>query len=68
MCVNPDNDDAYINGLREILSNVDTLKQNLVKAKEELNWDVESQKLVELYDELLPTKAGQRVNAAALVK
>lgn len=68
VCVNPENENAYINGLREILQNVDTLKQNLVKAKEELNWDVESQKLIELYNELLPTKAAQRVNATALVK
>ena len=53
VCVNPDVPNAYFNGLQEILQNYLYYKDNLVKAKEENNWEFESKKLLHLYSEIL---------------
>jgi glycosyltransferase involved in cell wall biosynthesis len=52
VCINPDEPNAYINGLRFILENYDSFKPNLVKAKAILNWEQEKLKLIQLYKEV----------------
>ena len=54
VCVNPDEPNAYINGFREILIKADELQRNIRVAKSELNWEVESKKLLEMYSDLIP--------------
>lgn len=53
VCVNPDQPNAYYNGLQEILNNYHYYKGNIPKAKEENNWEFESKKLLHLYNEVL---------------
>jgi glycosyltransferase involved in cell wall biosynthesis len=52
-CVNPDNKNAYIDGLKKILGNYEYYKNNTLKAKLENNWEIESQKLLSLYTSVL---------------
>jgi glycosyltransferase involved in cell wall biosynthesis len=52
VCINPDEPNAYINGLRFILENYDSFKPNLAKAKAILNWEQEKLKLIQLYKEV----------------
>lgn len=49
--VNPDESGAYLNGLKEILKQYDIYKPRLKQAKQELNWDKEKLKLLDLYKE-----------------
>lgn len=49
VCVNPDNDHAYINGFNEIAKNLKYFVGNTAKASNELTWEEESHKLIELY-------------------
>lgn len=53
ICVNPDQSNAYYEGLQQILENYAYYKKNIPKAKEENNWEFESKKLLHLYDEVL---------------
>lgn len=49
ICVNPDNDNAYINGFNEIIKNLEYFVENTTKASTELIWEKECEKLIELY-------------------
>lgn len=53
VCVNPDQPNAYFEGLQKILENYAYYKNNIPLAKEENNWEFESKKLLRLYDEVL---------------
>ncbi len=52
VCVNPDEDNAYFRGFATIIQNEKRYLNNLVKAQQELNWETESQKLLNLYQNI----------------
>ncbi len=52
VCVNPEEPNAYLNGLNKILKDYVTYIPNLKKAKEELNWENEKLKLINLYQQI----------------
>lgn len=58
VCVNPDEPDAYWRGLEFILNNREHFDCNAMKARQELNWEHESAKLLDLYRSL--TSESQR--------
>ena len=47
------NFNEFKTALNQTLKNLDSLKNNALKTREEINWDSESKKLVELYNTLL---------------
>ncbi|MCX8480243.1 MAG: glycosyltransferase [Chitinophagales bacterium] len=49
ICVNPDEKGAYLNGLKSILANYASFKEKAIAAKQEINWNAEKKKLVDLY-------------------
>jgi glycosyltransferase involved in cell wall biosynthesis len=51
ICVNPDEKNAYLNGFNKIMA-TNIWKENLQKAKEELNWENEQKKLISLFSEI----------------
>lgn len=53
ICVNPDNNNAYIIGLEEILANYSYFKQNTINAAANLNWENEELVLHKFYKQLL---------------
>jgi glycosyltransferase involved in cell wall biosynthesis len=51
ICVNPDEKNAYINGFNSILK-TNNWAENLQKAKNDLNWENEQKKLIELFSSI----------------
>ena len=49
VCVDADQPEAFRNGLKELLANYDRFKQNIKAASEILHWDIEKEKLLDLY-------------------
>lgn len=49
VCVNPVSAGAYLEGFRAIIGSYSTFKENVRRAKLELNWEQEEQVLLELY-------------------
>lgn len=49
VCVNPDNNNAYIDGFNDIINDYGLFVGNTEKASAELTWEKESNKLIELY-------------------
>ena len=49
ICIDPEEQGAYLDGLRQIMRNYPSYADNLKKAKEVLNWEDEEQKLIALY-------------------
>jgi glycosyltransferase involved in cell wall biosynthesis len=47
--VNPDEKGAYLNGFKSILANYPNYKEKAIAAKQEINWNAEKKKLVDLY-------------------
>lgn len=52
VCVNPDEKDSYIKGFIKIMNNYSYYKTNTKTAKQDLCWENEEQKLIELYKKL----------------
>ncbi|MCB1024852.1 MAG: glycosyltransferase family 4 protein [Acidobacteria bacterium] len=52
VCVDPDVNNAYIDGFKKILANYEKYQSNTVRAKTTLNWENESKKLLHLYKNL----------------
>lgn len=48
ICINPD-EEKYLDAFKLILSNYNQYKNNLIKAKKELNWENEKWKLLDFY-------------------
>jgi len=53
ICVNPDNNNAYSNGLEEILANYSYFKQNTINVAANLNWENEEMILHKFYKQIL---------------
>jgi len=54
VCINPDTSStAYIDGMKEIIASYAKYKANVLKAREILNWENESVKLLVLYEKLI---------------
>lgn len=53
VCVNPDTENAFIDGLNNILQNKEIFKKNIKETKQILNWENEKQGLIHLYNSLL---------------
>ena len=53
ICVNPDQSNAYLNGLKDILKNHETYSYSFKKAKDELNWETEKLKLINFYNQII---------------
>ena len=49
VCVNPDQANAFSEGLDELIGKLPLYPEKLTKAKKILNWENEKNKLVELY-------------------
>ncbi len=49
VCVNPDERGAYLQGMNEILADYQNFKARAIAAKQEINWNAERKKLVDLY-------------------
>lgn len=49
VCINPEQEGAYLRGLKQIMESYPTYADNLKKAKQVLNWEDEERKLLELY-------------------
>jgi glycosyltransferase involved in cell wall biosynthesis len=49
ICVNPDEKNAYLLGLNQIIDQYDFYTSNMKAAKAKNNWEIESKKLIELY-------------------
>ncbi|MEI7801601.1 MAG: N-acetyl sugar amidotransferase [Bacteroidota bacterium] len=56
VCVNPDEHGAYYNGWKKLIENKGQYLNKLVETKKELNWENESQSLINFYDQLLDRK------------
>jgi alpha-maltose-1-phosphate synthase len=52
ICINPDEEGAYLKGFNQIIKNYDFYKENTKLAKEELNWNNEKQELLNLYQKI----------------
>ena len=50
-CINPDKKGSYFKGFEKIIGNVSFYQNNMTKAKKELNWDIEKQKLLDFYSQ-----------------
>ncbi len=57
VCVNPDVGGAYWTGFQEILERKEELKAHARKAKKVLNWDIEKEELMGLYNRIKISKA-----------
>ena len=52
ICVNPDHKNAYIDGFKEILEKYEYFRNNTVSASQDLIWENEEQKLIDLYKKI----------------
>ncbi|HAP00606.1 MAG TPA: hypothetical protein DCQ93_01660 [Bacteroidetes bacterium] len=68
VCVNPDLPGAYYEGWKKIISNTEFYKSNLASAKSDLNWDKESQALINFYDSLLERKMSVEFELGHLIR
>jgi glycosyltransferase involved in cell wall biosynthesis len=50
ICINGDTPNAYLDGFYKIIKNYTQLKENLVAAKQIINWGIEQQNLIALYE------------------
>lgn len=57
ICVNPEEPNAFNNGFNQILQNRESFGKNITEAKKILNWENESNKLIQLYDSILQRNA-----------
>ena len=49
VCVNPEQPDAYVEGLRRVIAGYDRYARNVEEAKRALNWENEKDALIDLY-------------------
>jgi glycosyltransferase involved in cell wall biosynthesis len=49
VCVNPEEQDAYVEGLRRVIAGYDRYSRNVEEAKTALNWENEKGALIDLY-------------------
>lgn len=49
VCVNPEEPDAYVEGLRRVIAGYDRFSRNVEEAKRALNWENEKEALIDLY-------------------
>ncbi len=52
VCVNADEDNAYIKGFYDIMNHYNEHKKNIIEAKQFLHWDNEKTKLLQLYQSI----------------
>ena len=53
MCVDPEIPGAFAKGLKQILMQPENFHQELMKAKQKLNWEQEQKNLIELYKRII---------------
>ncbi len=53
VCINPDEPDAFLIGFNEIIEKYNSFLPHLKKAKEELCWEKEEQRLIGLYQNIM---------------
>lgn len=59
VCVNPDIENAYIDGLYKLLNNYDFYKNNIIEVSKKITWQKEQTVLIEMYNQLFFKKMGK---------
>lgn len=53
LCINPEIKNSFWEGFQTVISDREKYKENLIKAKSQLNWDVEKKMLIKFYQSIL---------------
>jgi glycosyltransferase involved in cell wall biosynthesis len=59
VCVNPEEPDAYVSGLKQVIADYDRFTRNVDEAKKTLNWENEREALTSLYRSIAEARASK---------